>query len=576
MKPGPPSHRVPQGQTMPLPVQRLRLLICFWIWPFLAGLTPGQGESVEDGGVAVVVYNQTMPESRDVAQHYAARRKVPETQVIGLPLPTGEIMSRADYRAALEGPLVKALESRGLFTFGEGQEANSAGHAVPKVVAAKVRYLVLCYGVPSRIQRDGGLIEPSAAGVREELRRNEAAVDSELALLPRIRQKLPITGPAVNPAAGATNTAALHPTNGVWMVARLDGPSAAVARALVDKAMQAESEGLWGRAYFDLRSITNAGYKLGDDWIRASMEVARATGYESVVDERPETFTPGFPLSHVAFYAGWYDAQVSGPWAAREVEFMPGAFAYHLHSFSAAHLRTTYENWVGPFLDRGVTATMGCVDEPYLEGTPNLPVFFSRFIMLGFSFGEAALAAQDSLSWQTTVIGDPLYRPFARPPQERHERLAATKDPRLEWSVLKVVNINLATGVEAPALIDYLEKEPLTATSAVLQEKLGDLNYSRARFPDALDAYEKALKRATSPNQKIRLHLSLARTYALYQRKQEAYDHYQAILTEHPDYGDSGLIHQRQLPLAQALKRTADVERLEAALRKQGLLPPGT
>jgi hypothetical protein len=30
----------------------------------------------------------------------------------------------------------------------------------------------------------------------------------------------------------------------------------------------------------------------------------------------------------------------------------------------------------------------------------------------GYTFGEAAWAAQPVLSWQTTVIGDPLYRPF--------------------------------------------------------------------------------------------------------------------------------------------------------------------
>jgi len=32
------------------------------------------------------------------------------------------------------------------------------------------------------------------------------------------------------------------------------------------------------------------------------------------------------------------------------------------------------------------------------------------------TFGEAAWAAQPVLSWQTTVVGDPLYRPFAKEP----------------------------------------------------------------------------------------------------------------------------------------------------------------
>ena len=49
-------------------------------------------------------------------------------------------------------------------------------------------------------------------GVRSEMRRNVAAVDSELALLPALEQKLPLAGPLRNPLYAATNAAWLHPT----------------------------------------------------------------------------------------------------------------------------------------------------------------------------------------------------------------------------------------------------------------------------------------------------------------------------------------------------------------------------
>lgn len=62
------------------------------------------------------------------------------------------------------------------------------------------------------------------------------------------------------------------------MVARLDGPTAAIARGLVDKALQAEARGLWGRAYFDLRNISDPGYRVGDEWIRASAGSLQAVG----------------------------------------------------------------------------------------------------------------------------------------------------------------------------------------------------------------------------------------------------------------------------------------------------------
>jgi len=53
-------------------------------------------------------------------------------------------------------------------------------------------------------------------------------------------------------------------------------------------------------------------------------------------------------------------------------------------------------------LAQGATCTMGSVDEPYLSGTPDISVFLNRLLYRGFTFAEAAYAAQASLSWQTT------------------------------------------------------------------------------------------------------------------------------------------------------------------------------
>ena len=142
-------------------------------------------------------------------------------------------------------------------------------------------------------------------------------------------------------------------------------------------------------------------------------------------------------MSQIAIYAGWYDGNVSGPFALPKVEFMPGAFAYHLHSFSASTMRCEERNWCGPLLAKGATCTMGCVYEPYLSGTPNIAAFLARWMANGFTFGEAAWAAQPVLSWQTTVIGDPLYRPFGKPLQLLHAELTRRHSPLIEWSYLR-------------------------------------------------------------------------------------------------------------------------------------------
>src|SRR5262249_29879562 len=154
----------------------------------------------------------------------------------------------------------------------------------------------------------------------------------------------------------------------------------------------AENEGLWGRAYFDLRNTADPGLRMGDDWIRQASEISRLTGFETVVDTNPATFPADFPMSQIGFYCGWYTGDACGPFTQPGCEFMPGAFAYHLPSFSAGTLRSTSANWVGPLLARGTTVTMGCVYEPYLACTPNVGTFASLFLLHQFSFGEAAYA----------------------------------------------------------------------------------------------------------------------------------------------------------------------------------------
>lgn len=474
----------------------------------LAGICCCRGETGEN---VVVVYNSHMPESKAVALHYAERRHVPSKQVVGFDLPKGETMTRSEYRNDLEKPLLKFLESKKLFSFRADLGAAKKDSVQWKLAESKIRYAVLCYGVPSRILRDNGLTEPEAENMKVELRRNEAAVDSELALIPLNNSKRVLAGPVANAFYGTTNAASLNPTNGILMVARLDGPTAAIASGLVDKAIEAEKNGLWGRSYFDLRGVTNE-YKLGDDWIRAAAEVNYKFGFETILDERPETFPADFPMSQIAFYVGWYDANVSGPLKKTDVEWMPGAFAYHLHSYSANHLRSTNENWVGPLLASGATATLGAVEEPYLAATPDMGAFFARLMFLGESFGEAAYSSQSTLSWQITVVGDPLYRPFARKPQELHADLLARKSKLIEWSHLRVVDLNIAQGFPIAEVVNYLEKEPITKTSAILTEKLGDLYFAQGK-PDAANrCYKDALKLEVTPLERVRLEKFVANT----------------------------------------------------------------
>jgi uncharacterized protein (TIGR03790 family) len=502
------------------------------------------------GDEVVVIYNSRMPESKDVAQYYAQRRAVPASQVFGFEMPTNDTMSRAEYQDSLEKPLAKKLEKDKLWHIGSDiipATNGTKGKVVWKVQHSKIRYAVLCYGVPFRIANDPAVQEEIPEKLQPELRRNGAAVDSELALLPLVEQKYNLTGPRGNAFFTVTNAAWFHPTNGILMVTRLDGPSASIARGLVDKAMEAETNGLCGRAYFDLRSVeTNSPYRMGDEWILGAGKVCQYFGgYDVIMDTNAATFPADFPMSQIAFYCGWYDENPTGPFAQPKVEFMPGAFAYHLHSYSASLLRSATERWVGPLLAKGATATMGAVDEPYISGTPDVSVFCARWIAFGFTFGEAAYASQQTLSWQTTVIGDPLYRPFAKSLQTLLEEQQRTDNKSIEWQYLRAVNIGLLRGKRPVEMSQFLESIPLTKQSAVLSEKLGDLYNAEGKPASTIETYQIALKDGPSPLQRVRLRLYLANVLTEANKTQEAVEDLKALLNEATEYPGKANVEKR-------------------------------
>jgi uncharacterized protein (TIGR03790 family) len=459
-------------------------------------------------------------------------------------------MTRADFTDFLQQPLVQHLETAGLWKFSSVTIPATNGHferLETRVVRSKIRYAVLCYGMPLKIAPDAEIEEFASKHTKEEFRRNEAAVDSELAWLPLVKTEIPLTGPLPNLFYLCTNRAALNCTNGILLVARLDGPTPQIASALVDKALDAETNGLWGRAYFDARGLspTNTSYYLGDQWMMAGAEICRQLGFETELDTNAATLPASFPMSHIGIYAGWYAGEVCGPFTLPQVEFMPGAFAYHLHSYSADTLRNPTHNWCGPLLAKGATCTLGCVYEPYLQLTPNIAVLLGTWGN-GSTFGEAAWTSQMALSWQITVIGDPLYQPFKKTPAELHGQLARAKNPLIEWSFDRLVCLDLVRGMRAPQLIPFLANQvPLTAHSAVLTEKLANLYEASGKPSSAIESWQNALKLNPSPQQRLRLRLTLGEKLIAESRAAEAAENYRALLAEAPDYPGKSSIDEK-------------------------------
>ncbi|HUC83765.1 MAG TPA: hypothetical protein VL970_01125, partial [Candidatus Acidoferrales bacterium] len=154
----------------------------------------------------------------------------------------------------------------------------------------------------------------------------------------------------------------------------------------------------------------------------------------------------------------------------------------------------------------------------------------------GFTFGEAAWASQMVLSWQTTVIGDPLYQPFKFTPLEVHTQLARTHNPLIEWSFERLVNLDRERGARGPQLETFLENLPATAHSAVLSEKLAEIYDAMGKPSSAITAWQQALTLNPSPQQRIRIRRTLEPKLLAEGRKADAIDDDQKLLAESPQY----------------------------------------
>jgi tetratricopeptide (TPR) repeat protein len=191
-------------------------------------------------------------------------------------------------------------------------------------------------------------------------------------------------------------------------------------------------------------------------------------------------------------------------------------------------------------------------------------IFTVRLLYNGFSFGEAAYACQPVLSWQTTVVGDPLYRPGGENLEQVKDNLLWRNSKLSEWYYLRLLNINLANGKPVSECAGVLESFEQTKRSAVLMEKLGDLYAAQGKPSSAADACAKAIKLDPSPQQRLRLLLTLTARLSALDRNAEAYANCQQLLELYPQYPDRVSLFRKLVALAQKLNKKAEAEKYDA------------
>ncbi|MEM9026712.1 MAG: TIGR03790 family protein [Verrucomicrobiota bacterium] len=362
------------------------------------------GKPIFAGENIWILANANSNQSTGLASHYAIARNIPEENVITLPMPQRETIKFREYIDLIYNPLVRALKDAGAINAVFDNEKDALGREQYFFISHRIEYLVTCFGVPLKFSNDPESAKLDGPELVKQFNTLRGAVDSDLSLIPIGNHRL--VGPIDNPLFNEKDPSLIR-RRGVIRVSRLDGPTYESAKALVDNALEGERGGVWGRALIDI----GGPHKQGDDWFRTLKSQILTDTWE--LSEKPgkQRFQIGDRTEDAAAYFGWYTSKVDGPFAELDYKFAPGAFGFHLHSSSAGSMRKRNHHWTPALIDRGITATVGNVFEPFLHLT-HQPQMIYEALREGKTWGEATYYAITGLSWQAIAIGDPMYRPF--------------------------------------------------------------------------------------------------------------------------------------------------------------------
>lgn len=378
----------------------------------------------------VILANAAQPESVELARHYADKRGVPAVNIVALPMPAEESVTWRQFVDEVWQPVQDELVRRGWIDATQTSLLDPVGRRRVAVQGHRIAYLVVCRGVPLRIHHDPTLLpEKQARAIAANFATNQAAVDSELSLLPQGNPEINALLP--NPLFAKEQPSAPE-HDAVVRVSRLDGPTWEAARWLVDSALAAERDGLLGRYYVDLRGP----HRDGDEMLEATRRQLDELGFDGDTEDTAALFGLEARFDAPVLYFGWYAGRPEGAFSREGFRFPPGAVAVHIHSYSAATVRSAADGWCGPLVARGAAATTGNVFEPYLQLT-HRPNLLLRALSQGRTWGEAVYYALPALSWQGVALGDPLYRPFAVPLEKQLARLDRLPPALAPYAVLR-------------------------------------------------------------------------------------------------------------------------------------------
>lgn len=352
----------------------------------------------------LVIYNSNQADSLEVANYYAAARGIPSENLLGIAFSdTVSITRTTDYTAGLG---VQAAIKNKIDALGN----------------TNILYIVMSYLTPYLI------VGPSATV--SDIDYTFYAFDSWLAdvydlvgTATSVRQ----SNPALISSSSAANSYSSYSSfltyrasgTRVYNVWRLDAPSKALAKGLVDKAVATERAGglgVGGTAYCDMLASpigqADSGTPSGDWDVYRGAEFATTAGLTVVTETTSAEFgNAPAPLTcpNASLYGGWYSLDNYYD----VFTWNQGAIGWHLDSLGLANPRGG-SNWGSNAVLHGITTTTGAVAEPFLQSIPRVDAAW-RMLFAGSNVGDAIFRNTPHLHWNIHNVGDPLYTPYPTP-----------------------------------------------------------------------------------------------------------------------------------------------------------------
>ena len=376
----------------------------------------------------LVVANLNAAKSKGLALYYMKKRQIPKKNLILLFMTDKETCTREQYLKKAVPPIKRFIDQN-----------------------SQIRAIVTVFGIPLRISSPGRTktekiklleLEMEKTALKNQLMEEKimgselqqkiqnklsslkkamdnylitidktAAFDSELSLIKKEEYDINMWLP--NPFfLGFKNQKMKILKSEVLMTSRLDGADEKIVKRIIDDSIEAEKEGLKGRAYFDARwkdpgDAKVSGYAFYDKSIhRASQKLLKEKRIKVTLNDDISLFH-NTHSSEAAIYCGWYSL-------AKYIDaftWSKGSVGFHIASSECTTLKDeTSQVWCKKMLDNGIGATIGPVGEPYVESFP-IPEIFFDFLTEGYlTLAESYIISLPYLSWKMVLVGDPLYR----------------------------------------------------------------------------------------------------------------------------------------------------------------------